>query len=189
MAAPRLLDRSPVAAEDLNPAKMARADGAVDVGAARGTVPPQPLQSASLHGSQAERGYLLPAQPVLSPHVAVPAPVQHQQQQHQPPTWAYGAAAFGSQQYPALAQGADSVGAWDAARQHAAQMPPPPPPDPPPHEPSAGGWAAEGTLAEPWQHNQPPLQTTGSVETERAFQHEAGSARAHTWSMHRTPGA
>ena len=152
MVAPRPVDHSSVAAEYLNPAKMARANGAIDVAAARGPVPPQPLQSAGLHGLQAERGHLLPAQPVLAPYVTAPAPVQHQQQ-YEPPTWANGAAAtVGSQQYPAVAPGV-------------------------------------AISAEPLQHSQPPLQTTGSVDAEPAFQHEAGSARAQYWSMHRTPEA
>ena len=193
MVAPRLLNHTSTTVEDLNPAKVARANGTGDVAAARGAMPPQPLQAADIQGMQAQQGYLLPSHAGVSSHVSTLAPAQHQQQQQQQQLaqLANGAAAAsGTQQHPAVAHAAAAAaGAWHTVQQMTAETPPPPPPDAPSHEPSAGGWAAQGSMAEPWQQNQPHMGTAAHLEPGRAFQHEAGSARAQYWSMQRTPGA
>ena len=82
----------------------------------------------------------------------------------------------------------------DAGQSAAPVQPPPPPPassppPPPPDPPATADGAAHGSRGYQWPPEQAPEAQTDGAQHMRTFQHEAGSARAQYWAMHRPPGA
>jgi hypothetical protein len=175
---------------------MPRVNGTADIAAARAAMPPpQPQQPAHFTRSP-EASNMLPEQNrgTLA-HVALPPYAMEAAAAQQLPGWRSAGGPV-SELHSAAGQGVEGPNrGLDNAGQSAASVQPPPPPppssppSPPPDPPAALDGAANSSPGHQWPPTQAPEGQTDGAEHMRTFQHEAGSARAQYWAMHRPPGA
>ena len=176
MVASRVDQRSPTPLANGNPLKMQRTNGTIDVAAARAAMP-QLQQTAPFASFSKTPGW--PSQQGYGGEGQAPAAQQL-------PSWQSGTGLIHSTHSGAGQNAEQSGGAQFSAGQP--EAPPPPPPPPPPESPPAAGWDAHGSAADHWEQRQAVEVQQGGTQHARLFQHEAGSARAQYWAMHRPPG-